>query len=291
MPCRWLRLRPLTRARSGRRSRLARPALARLGRRGGRRRPGARSGLTLRLLSQTTGQGLAPGALWPGRTVVRTRWRRCGSGWSAWRRAVGRRGPFAWDLLDGLRRLSAPDATTADVDVEVPGAGTRSAPWRTSLGPRGIPVAPVAPRTRGPPEAGDRRGLPGHSRPMCPTCSPSWPLRRSSASAGRRSGGPDGLTPDRLAAYCGHGQGPVGRRRRRPRSSPASGDADWRSPGTSSTPPTTGCLHPDAVAQVLAQVDLGPGTRPRHGADRASVHRPELMAAAAGRGGRLRGRR
>jgi hypothetical protein len=45
--------------------------------------------------------------------------------------------PFVPTLLDGLRGLLRPDATTADVDFGVPGAGTWDAPWRIELGTPG----------------------------------------------------------------------------------------------------------------------------------------------------------
>jgi hypothetical protein len=45
--------------------------------------------------------------------------------------------PFVPTLLDGLRRLVRPDATTPDVDFGVPGAGTWAAPWRVELGEPG----------------------------------------------------------------------------------------------------------------------------------------------------------
>ena len=196
--------------------------------------------------------------------------------------------PFAWTLLDGLRELVSPDATTADVDVEVPGAGPWSAPWRIELVAPGASQLLLWLEPDGPPEAWATAAADEATRPPCPTCSPSWaasappcprwpPFRRPEGPA-RPTGWPHGF-----AAMVGNrsdGDGVV------PLMAQLPDDVGWTVGGTLVDAAHHRLPeHPDAVAQVLAQVDAwAPGRRPRRVAGRAAVHRPgswlPLLAAA-----------
>lgn len=173
--------------------------------------------------------------------------------------------PFAWELLEGLRQVVRPDATTADVDLDIAGVGTWSAPWRIELGSPGASQLLLWLEPDGPPD--------------------SWPA--AAAQQATDLTGPDLLTimgrfgadlpelaglfgaPDgpaqaeRLAAgfaamvdRCTDGDGVV------PVAAQIPSDAGW-AVGATLVDAAHHRLpeHQDAVAQVLAQVDAwAPGT-------------------------------
>jgi large repetitive protein len=167
--------------------------------------------------------------------------------------------PFAWTLLDGLRRLVRPDATTADVDVDVPGAGTWSAPWRIELGAPGASQLLLWLDPDGPPEAWTTAAAAQATQADTPDLLAI--MGRFGASLPPLAavfGGPDGpAQPDRLAAAFAamvrdrsDGDGVV------PLIAQLPDDAGWAVAGTLVDAAHHRLPeHSDAVAQVLAQVD------------------------------------
>jgi hypothetical protein len=173
--------------------------------------------------------------------------------------------PFVPALLDGLRRLVRPDATTADVDMAVPGAGTWAAPWRIELGTPGASQLLLWLEPDGPPD--------------------TWTA--AAADQARELSGPDlltlmgrhGATLPPLAAVFGAPDGPAHPGRLAEAFAAlvrAQSDGDGVVPLAAQIPAdpawTVGETfvdaahhrlpeHPDAVAQVLAEVATrAPGT-------------------------------
>ena len=167
--------------------------------------------------------------------------------------------PFAWALLEGLRQLVRPDATTADVDIDVAGVGTWAAPWRIELGSPGASQLLLWLEPDGPPDswaAAAAQQATDLDGPDLLTI-----MARFGAAVPELAavfGAPDGpAQAERLAAglaamvrSCTDSDGVV------PVVAQVPGDAGWAVAATLVDAAHHRLPeHADAVAQVLAQVD------------------------------------